>query len=56
MRSLARALIESENNSASPAGTQEIRAILYWWKNEGGREELLSELPIEERNALEAVR
>jgi hypothetical protein len=31
----------------------EMKQIMHWWQNEGGREEFLSELPIEERRALE---
>lgn len=33
--------------------TPEIAKQLYWWKTDGGRESLLSELPIEQRRALE---
>ena len=55
MRSLAQALIDCEVHY-EPAGlNHEMRKILYWWQCEGGREELLGELPIEERHALEAA-
>jgi hypothetical protein len=33
--------------------TPELAQQLFWWQSEGGREILLSELPIERRRALE---
>jgi hypothetical protein len=65
VRSLAQSLIRSERKSErndvglekhAPELTPKMRHILNWWAAEGGKEKLLSELPIEERSALEARR
>ena len=57
VRQLAALLIHCEQiDDARPhtvnAG-DEMKQIMSWWQNEGGREEFLAELPIEERRALE---
>jgi hypothetical protein len=66
VHSLAEALIKAEHacsrehasanqiRFALRALGRDMRQLLYWWQSEGGREELLGQLPIEERHALEA--
>jgi hypothetical protein len=57
MREAAWAIIEFERNARAseiPVKlTDEATKILTWWHFEGGRNQLLSELPIEERHELE---
>jgi hypothetical protein len=65
VRNLAQSLIASETKSKrndvgserqTPELTRKMRRILYWWEAEGGKEQLLSQLPIEERRLLEVSR
>ena len=53
---LAQAMMQAEKASESEERemSEEMRQALYWWQNEGGREEFLGELPIDERRVLES--
>lgn len=55
-RDLARIMIamEEADDHGSIELTFEEKQQLYWWRVEGGREETLGELPLDERQALEA--
>src|SRR5437588_9988049 len=55
VRAMAQALINCENDDNLDDLDLNMRQTLYWWQNEGGKEELLGELTIEERHALEAA-
>src|SRR3982751_6043269 len=55
VRAFAQALMNCEHDANVDDLSLDMRQLLYWWQNEGGREELLGELPIDERHALEAA-
>jgi hypothetical protein len=59
MREIAWAIIEFERTALTAADrgdlTSESEQVLSWWQFEGGREKLLSELPLEDRQALESA-
>jgi hypothetical protein len=57
VRNLAALLIDCERIEDARPRTidlgEQIKQVMHWWQNEGGREEFLSELPCGDREALE---